>query len=1218
MCKEYYNRALLKQTFVKWKQKLMVKQADHFRDGLLQKRVCRLWFLRYRRKVIHRHLCKAMSRKGKKRRFFNLWLNNTQSQCKRRQHFISILHRMLLSKILMNWKERTNIKTSIRQRYEWLMQKKNATTTRKAIDNWLFAMKVANLKKQAKINWTKRCVRNACTEWKLLLKRKYLEHTLIESRPAMDFWLLRVFWNEWRKKKELADREQEHVNTVGVILTRNFKRRIFLAWRVTNQQEQIIAPTVARRERKHIARVFDAWRLYVFRQRYIVDQYRRTEEKLMEKRFLYWRKQTFLRIKERDAITKLQISKMTRAFIAWHRHIREIRRERLKEHAQNLQLLSTYFKQWSQRMEAQVEVKEEQEGLQVASLPGRIDEIHPDSPRFRSASPITLIRESNNMAHVTSPLIVETPTSSPSPSPPELHLSLPTSTTSSESVFFKDKGDLLLSRPEFERQHSSMDDDEFECMSVTSGMSSASVRDKEMVIIDTIRHWRSLPLSLTFRTWLKYTRQRKLLRELLYFAKDKKAREIMSSTFQHWTREFYITVASRRYRHNGTRLRCLRAWHVYVKTRQVNERCMESANALNRTLLLKRFFHSWQNKCDAKKKLQSIIGQWQKKAIGKTFLAWHLYSCTRTNNQKKGIWFKDQRVLSMAFREWWKHFDDQRKAREFTEVREIEFSVDIIKTWHEWATGVCTRRRLWRSYHRSLEVKTMKQIFTAWLGQVKRRESAQKFYQHSLLRSVLLSWQKVSQTAIENKMRASTLNSACTNGLLRRSFTFWHRLFIHRQLARSHVQQRDQVITKEYFKEWRDFTLKCRAEKCFINCMLKKVYYQWYDHCLARKKVNLGIIIYLTILQFIVERFCSYGLLGRRSYYAIECVNSKVLNNKAMEICQLTDKKILHQSFMYWMQETHNIQKAKQHYAINACRSSLNAWYNYAHTKVRCKKVLNQVQAVKNEAMLAESFSTWRESFLHNAENQETLDEYLHIKQVQHLQSCMLTWRKYTMNCRAYKHHDIRLIFKSFFEWRLRLSQKKGLEKVMEKVFYRRIRQAAIHWKQWTVKTRQHQAQAKEFQVGVGDHLVKISFTYWVIATEKSRRAKYQYNRTALKWAFSLWNKVVGTKVKERSIIENFQQQTIDKKVGMMFKKWHTAFKQLQKYNELVSSQMHKHNNRVLCACLIQWKKFIQKCRADKHFSMVVVARTFLDWKSHFDERMSDKDKEQVFELILC
>jgi len=84
-------------------------------------------------------------------------------------------------------------------------------------------------------------------------------------------------------------------------------------------------------------------------------------------------------------------------------------------------------------------------------------------------------------------------------------------------------------------------------MSMTSGMSTASVRDKEMVLIDTLLHWRSLPLSKTFRSWLKYTRQKKLLRELLYFAKEKKAREILSSIFQQWRRKLYVTVACRQY-----------------------------------------------------------------------------------------------------------------------------------------------------------------------------------------------------------------------------------------------------------------------------------------------------------------------------------------------------------------------------------------------------------------------------------------------------------------------------------------------------------------------------------------------------------------------------------------------------------------------------------------------------------------------------------------------
>jgi hypothetical protein len=78
-------------------------------------------------------------------------------------------------------------------------------------------------------------------------------------------------------------------------------------------------------------------------------------------------------------------------------------------------------------------------------------------------------------------------------------------------------------------------------------MSSASVRDKEMVIIDTILHWRSLPLSLTFRSWLKFTRQQKLLRDLLFYAKEKKTRDIMVSTLKTWRRELYIKVASRQY-----------------------------------------------------------------------------------------------------------------------------------------------------------------------------------------------------------------------------------------------------------------------------------------------------------------------------------------------------------------------------------------------------------------------------------------------------------------------------------------------------------------------------------------------------------------------------------------------------------------------------------------------------------------------------------------------
>lgn len=61
-------------------------------------------------------------------------------------------------------------------------------------------------------------------------------------------------FKKWRQQKRKVDAENEKVLRVRAILTRNHKARILHAWRVVNQEQQIISPMVARRERKEMAR----------------------------------------------------------------------------------------------------------------------------------------------------------------------------------------------------------------------------------------------------------------------------------------------------------------------------------------------------------------------------------------------------------------------------------------------------------------------------------------------------------------------------------------------------------------------------------------------------------------------------------------------------------------------------------------------------------------------------------------------------------------------------------------------------------------------------------------------------------------------------------------------------------------------------------------------------------------------------------------------------
>ena len=68
-----------------------------------------------------------------------------------------------------------------------------------------------------------------------------------------DLFLLGVF-KKWRQQKRKVDAENEKAFIARAILTRNFKARVLQAWRVVNQEQQIISPMVARRERKEMAR----------------------------------------------------------------------------------------------------------------------------------------------------------------------------------------------------------------------------------------------------------------------------------------------------------------------------------------------------------------------------------------------------------------------------------------------------------------------------------------------------------------------------------------------------------------------------------------------------------------------------------------------------------------------------------------------------------------------------------------------------------------------------------------------------------------------------------------------------------------------------------------------------------------------------------------------------------------------------------------------------
>jgi hypothetical protein len=77
--------------------------------------------------------------------------------------------------------------------------------------------------------------------------------------------------------------------------------------------------------------------------------------------------------------------------------------------------------------------------------------------------------------------------------------------------------------------------------------SDSVVRDRELLVAETIIHWRSLSLSVAFRSWCKYTRHMNLIRATYgeWIERDKE--RLVTKYLAQWRRWLFVSVLGRQH-----------------------------------------------------------------------------------------------------------------------------------------------------------------------------------------------------------------------------------------------------------------------------------------------------------------------------------------------------------------------------------------------------------------------------------------------------------------------------------------------------------------------------------------------------------------------------------------------------------------------------------------------------------------------------------------------
>ncbi|XP_028393831.1 uncharacterized protein LOC114518104 [Dendronephthya gigantea] len=940
------------------------------------------------------------------KRYFVCWLlelKKIRAEDRRVQNAARILQRSKLGRILQAWRVVNQEECII----EPLIKKRVRRDTAKAFDAWRrYILRGTGLRRFLKIK-DDRSRQSAWRTWSLKLWCRNKEREVLEklsfSKLARHFFSWLELVKDIRESERIAEKRKES-------LIRKFAQ----TWRInTKQRVEIRESENALKARRRIILgvYFNSWLRKASKHAQTMTSLVKSadeagKEMVMKRSFFRWRRQYSVELKAREYIRSTQREMLRIIFSAWKDFSKTELERKVCDFATNLAMESSQGSAFLSTSGYQTSLKNSSSSLPFLAADEEIFSPVP-TPRSRPVTPTLsfgdtstprpfAILPSYRPVTIDSPYQHSGPRASPSLSRQHSLEQILTPQRSSED-------DGVLSSG----VHSAGDDsdqDDRTSIHITESLYSyqstcdSVVRDRELLVTETIIHWRSLSLSVAFRSWFKYTQHMNHVRMTYteWMVRDRE--RLVTKYLSKWRRWLFISVLARQHWVNQVKKKVLSQWIDYRKQQMHGIRCKEEANDFSKRRLLKKFYDIWKQKRTAKCQLQNIVLRWQRSVkvtdmdkqvieqykladrvhcLRKTFnywkkatrfsqkatfayqtslsrrcfLAWRDVSSFRAEHRKRMESFRTKRVLAKAFKEWLSCYEDVRTARIIIGVSEERRIDRIFKAWHNWAAATRNRRKISYDYHHSHEKRKLREKFQFWSATSKECIKMREHYQKTLQRKVLRSWRSV----LMHKSTAATsiheFQNIVMKNLLRSTFIFWRTRVRNNQIMLEYSKLKEKQHLALAFNRWKQKKRQKDANKHFSQSLMKKSFMCWCKQILKRKKAR--------------QHF---------KFWQTKAEGSKELNQVADTLVYDSENRLLENKFMLWRKLTKHSQVAKYHHETKMTRRHFLGWFNLFHKEKILQNKLKEFQCLhhrNDSGLLVKYMKIWlnKSTFSTKADN---------------------------------------------------------------------------------------------------------------------------------------------------------------------------------------------------------------------------------------------------------
>jgi len=747
------------------------------------------------------------------------------------------------------------------------------------------------------------------------------------------------------------------------------------------------------------------------------------------------------------------------------------------------------------------------------------------------------------------------------------------------------------------------DEDAISCYSFRSGSIGMN---REHFISGTIRHWRHLPLSKTFRAWYKYTQSRKLRVELYNHFTLNKNMWTIRNVFLKWHRKLYCRLASEKF----ARVRLLKRYMKGISDNVLREKAKRERNLVAQLHLkntqLSSTFRLWRGRILAKKKLHSLVGRWQEavhisethkiksnqllkkkeyKMLKDAFFRW------RNMNEKFLVAkeFFDNLLMKRKLRVWKRHVDKKKTLKAYFYQITLMRSQKVLSRWrqsyysHKQAEEYVKQLRLLRfkktfyswlertrekkrrfgqlmKFQKRSNLKLVAKAFFIWTEEGARLRVADDHYKETILIRIIESWHDYTEMKLDLAVRLQDYGTSSTRTKMRKVFDWWKRSAICSGVFKERQKLQTEAILTTCFSDWKKCVQQIKSERYFKHIVLRRAFSKWSWKC------------------FIVNKQRRLASNATRKWFLKTKANQS-LEKRCAVYAKSKEMTVKEKTFLEWRHAAEQSRVARVHFETSLVFKTINIWHEKAAQKRLLRKNQDFAENIVESNLVSSAFYKWVELYRRRCKYEIVRKNYLELKQQEMLILCLTNFRVNALKARSkkYRRNKIqRMVWKSWIE---EMHRRHALAKIRKRLTKMITVKYARKWRERTQDLIGLTLAAEQQRMKREAATMRRQFQIWIIKTRARSLAKLCFEGHLLKSTFIQWKRSTKVTLSRKAMFQKFKQKRELEELRRMFGKWNTSRVKLQ--NEKKVEEVHEQI-------------------AKSHFRKSLIEKCFYGWRSEY------------------